>query len=308
MRLYFCILHYKRAEITSRCIDSLLNLPILDNVEVSIVVIDNASNNGSLEALKAEYSSCENIEWILSSENVGFAKGNNIAFDYVKRQGDADLAVFLNNDTEVVQGSFVEVLMEEYLGRAFDVLSVDVHDPYADQHQSPLCEGAKISEYSSSEAERVVRVLDSSAVQIAVIQLKVVLAKLFGRLPWFQTIVERRVRGCSLSSEWENARGDIVPNGACVIFSRRYIDDAQFAFYPGTHMYFEECILKLYCDKKGFSVWYTPSLQVLHHHHEFGDSFIRKSSWKALKGKAEEELASYQTLKPMIENGLPDCL
>ena len=59
-----------------------------------IIVADNASGDGSIAFLKADYPQIE-IIWL--TENHGFAKGYNLALQQVK----ADYYILLNSDVEV---------------------------------------------------------------------------------------------------------------------------------------------------------------------------------------------------------------
>ena len=62
--------------------------------DFDIVVIDNASIDGSVEYLKKEFS----VKVVESKENLGFGKGNNLG---VKEYPNYDAYLFLNNDVSV---------------------------------------------------------------------------------------------------------------------------------------------------------------------------------------------------------------
>lgn len=57
MRFCFVILHYMTAFDTIECIESIKLL----NTVCQIVVVDNASNNGSIETIEEKYSEDKNI-------------------------------------------------------------------------------------------------------------------------------------------------------------------------------------------------------------------------------------------------------
>jgi GT2 family glycosyltransferase len=59
----------------------------------AITVVDNASSDGSASMVRDEFPGVELIE---SSENLGFAKANNLAF----ARSDADAVLLLNSDAE----------------------------------------------------------------------------------------------------------------------------------------------------------------------------------------------------------------
>jgi GT2 family glycosyltransferase len=85
------------------------NLPSVVNngyKDFDIVVIDNASIDGSVEYLKKEFPSVKVVE---SKENLGFGKGNNLG---VKEYPNYDAYLFLNNDVSVPKG-FLDNLVKE---------------------------------------------------------------------------------------------------------------------------------------------------------------------------------------------------
>lgn len=94
MKTSIIVLTFNGLELNKKCIKS-----ILKNTEgdFEIVIVDNASSDGTVEYLKSLDDSRINIEY--NKNNVGFAKGNNQAAKVAK----GDLLVFLNNDTEVTK-------------------------------------------------------------------------------------------------------------------------------------------------------------------------------------------------------------
>ena len=74
----FCyvILHYLTAEDTINCVESILK----QNEECKIIIVDNASNNGSIEQIEERYKKNTSIIIIKNEKNLGFADGNNICY------------------------------------------------------------------------------------------------------------------------------------------------------------------------------------------------------------------------------------
>jgi hypothetical protein len=69
------IINYKTPQLTKDCLISLFALK--DKVDFEIIVVDNASSDGSVEILKTEFK--DKIKLIESKTNLGFAKANNLA-------------------------------------------------------------------------------------------------------------------------------------------------------------------------------------------------------------------------------------
>jgi GT2 family glycosyltransferase len=92
--VYIILLNYRGVSDTLACLESLTRLQY---PHFKTIVVDNASNDGSVEALK---QSSYGFHLIVSEENKGYSGGNNLGIQYALDQ-DADLIWLLNNDTTV---------------------------------------------------------------------------------------------------------------------------------------------------------------------------------------------------------------
>jgi len=88
-------------------IDCLRSLQSASYPGLSTVVVDNASTDGSVEAIRAEFPG---IGLLVMSENLRFAGGNNVGIRKALDEG-ADMVMLLNNDT-VVDPHFADFLVE----------------------------------------------------------------------------------------------------------------------------------------------------------------------------------------------------
>lgn len=98
-KLSIIILNYKTEKLTAQTVDSVLATVKTENYEIYIV--DNNSADGSLEHLMEKYAEDNRIKFIANSENVGFAKGNNIAI----KDSTSEYVLLLNSDTIVYEGT-----------------------------------------------------------------------------------------------------------------------------------------------------------------------------------------------------------
>ena len=96
--VYIVILNWNGWRDTLACLESLQHLSY-SNYEV--VVVDNASSNGSEEKIRTAYP---DLTLIQSGANLGFAGGNNLGIAYALER-DADFVWLLNNDTLVDPGA-----------------------------------------------------------------------------------------------------------------------------------------------------------------------------------------------------------
>ncbi len=93
-RVAIIVLNWNGRDDTLSCLASLRRLTY---PACWVVVVDNGSGDGSIEAIRAEYSDIPLIE---TGGNLGYAGGNNVGLSWAVGQG-ADYALLLNNDTEV---------------------------------------------------------------------------------------------------------------------------------------------------------------------------------------------------------------
>ena len=82
-------------------LDCLESLALLEYGNAEVIVVDNASTDGTVSAVRDAYESRVTI--IENDCNLGFSHGNNIGIRYALENG-ADYALLLNNDTVVDPG------------------------------------------------------------------------------------------------------------------------------------------------------------------------------------------------------------
>ncbi|MDR1076309.1 MAG: glycosyltransferase [Xanthomonadaceae bacterium] len=97
-RISVVVLTYNNLDLTRACLDSLITRS--DYPDLEIVIVDNASSDGSPEYLEKFAAKYPNVKLILNDHNAGFAAGNNIGLDVAT----GDYLVVLNNDTVVTNG------------------------------------------------------------------------------------------------------------------------------------------------------------------------------------------------------------
>jgi hypothetical protein len=108
-RVAAIVVNWNRAEDTLRCLAS---LRASTGVDLSIVVVDNASSDGSCAAITLAYP---DVEIIRNERNLGFAEGNNVAIRRLVSRGVPYL-LLLNNDALVAPDAIrqlVEPLEED---------------------------------------------------------------------------------------------------------------------------------------------------------------------------------------------------
>ena len=97
-RASIVILTHDNLAFSRMCLTSVLENTEYPNYEV--IVVDNASSDGTVEDLKSIAGTFPNITLILNDDNAGFGPGNNQGL----RAATGDILVLLNNDTIVPRG------------------------------------------------------------------------------------------------------------------------------------------------------------------------------------------------------------
>ncbi|MFA6047397.1 MAG: glycosyltransferase family 2 protein [Parcubacteria group bacterium] len=103
-KIFILVLNYNGAACIGACLNSIfkINYP---NFEV--VVVDNASTDGSLELARRQFSRCH---FIKNESNIGFSAGNNVGIKFALERM-ADWILLLNQDTLVFE-NFLDKLLE----------------------------------------------------------------------------------------------------------------------------------------------------------------------------------------------------
>lgn len=102
-KVFIIILSWNRMECLKSCIESILrvNYP---NYEV--VVVDNASTDGSPEMVKHTF---ESVKLIRNKRNLGYTGGNNVGIKFALMKG-ADYVLLLNDDVVVDRNFLIELV------------------------------------------------------------------------------------------------------------------------------------------------------------------------------------------------------
>ena len=107
MKLSIVIVSYNVRDYLENCLQSVSSA--LEGIEGEVFVVDNHSDDDSVEAVRSQYPWVRLIE---NQENMGFSRANNIAI----REARGEYVLLLNPDTIVEEATLREVLrfMEEH--------------------------------------------------------------------------------------------------------------------------------------------------------------------------------------------------
>lgn len=266
MDIAFVILHYLAIEETKRCVEYIRTN--IDSREYRIVIVDNASGNGSGAVLKEHYKDASDITIILNQENLGFARGNNVGFIYAKKTWNPRYIVLLNNDVYLLEKDLIHKLDEEYEKSHFAVLGPLIMTADGRCNINPI----RTSPMTRQE------VLND----IEIYKRKKFLYRY--NLMWLRNKILRIVKG---SHQKKNNKNYIVRSenvqlhGCFLVFSTKYtekfdgLDDRTFLFR-------EEAILYKHVLENGLNTIYLPDIVVFHKEDAATDQFVQKEKDKAL--------------------------
>lgn len=256
--IVFVILHYLSQEMTEECISKIEEKFNITNIK--IVVVDNASYNGSGQRLRDEFIGDPTCKVILNKVNLGFAKGNNVGYQYAKAHYSPNFIVIMNNDVLIEDPEFLKKVQEIYNETKFDVLGPDILAVKTGVHQNPM----KTKPYSRQELEEIVferkKWLAHYRSHYTVLYLKSKVREWVKKAIHWKSKSPKQLNPLYNEKQIENP----VLHGACLIFSKRFIQNEDVAFNPGTFLYMEEDILHYTCERKKYKLLYDSSVQVYH--------------------------------------------
>ena len=246
VKIAYVILHYNAYEMTVRCVDSIISS--VGKETVDCVIVDNHSPNGSGLKLKQRFQNKANIHVILNGENSGFAKGNNIGYDYAKYKLSADVIVDINNDVTIDQTDFETVINKIVTTNdSIAVIAPKVFNRVG-KNQNPF----------RIKPERTLKLFKS------ILTYGMYYVGLNSSFLWKLTYKFINRKALVIGESIEYDLYDIVPHGSCVIFTQSYVKKSDYAFLPITHFYGEEDILFDYVKNLGLRTYYCPALCINH--------------------------------------------
>lgn len=262
--IVFLILHYKNYELTKKCVDSILELEDSNNLLKKIVIVDNFSNNKTMERLEKNYGN-KIIKYLYLKENVGFSLGNNEGFNYIKSNLNPKILVVCNNDIIFTQKDFIKVAENILKENQYDVLGPDIYCPSISAHQNPRLMGEITVERIEKEIqnyENKILKLDTLSGKIA-FSLKFPLKKIRNRLGLKYL---KNQENDLFNKNHMESKDDVCLMASCYILNDTIIKNLEELFYPNIFLGAAEHTFYYRCKKMGYVCRYEPELSVNHLH------------------------------------------
>lgn len=192
-----------------------------------IIVVDNGSNDDSVEMVKKEFSQ---VKLIKNKENLGFAKANNQGI----RQARGKYILFLNPDTIILDKALLKMVEWLKTRPRAGILGCQILDEKKKVHSS------------GGFFPNLWRVF----LWMSGIDHFLPVARIFGayHLPRSFFSTQREL-------DWVQG---------CALMARKEVITKISGFDENFFMYTEEIDLCLRAKKAGWQVWFTPKAQIIH--------------------------------------------
>lgn len=220
------IVSWKVKELLKKCLESIESSR--GGLDLEIFVVDNASNDGTVEMMKQNFSE---IKLIASDKNLGFAKANNLAL----KQATGEYVLLLNPDTEI---------NSETLPKSIEFMK---------GHPKCGALGPKMIYPDGKQQPSVRRFPTIWPVLLMLLKLP----KIFPNLKSINRY---------LAKDFDYSKEQMVDQimGAYIFIPRQalekvgYLDERFF-------IWFEEVDLCRQLRMAGYEVWYSPSISIIHY-------------------------------------------
>jgi N-acetylglucosaminyl-diphospho-decaprenol L-rhamnosyltransferase len=222
--LSIVVLNWNVRDLLDRCLASLRS----DRYTLEIIVVDNASQDGSVALVRAKYPQ---VTLIANTENRGFTGGNNQGMEAAHGRH----VMVLNPDTEIV-------------GDALDRLVA-----YLDDHPDVGALGPQLLNPD--------RAVQSSRRRFPT------LTTAFFESTWLQSLAPRGILAHYYMDDVSPDHTHEVDwlNGACTVFRREALDQVGLYDAQNFFMYSEELDLCRRVKEGGWKIVYLPEAQVMHY-------------------------------------------
>ncbi len=226
MQLSVVILNYNVKHFLEICIKSVQKA--LTNIKGEIIVVDNASTDGSFEMMQRIFP---DVTYLYQTQNTGFPKGNNIGVNCAK----GEFICILNPDTIVAEDTF-EILLKEY-----------------HTLENPGILGCRLIDGSGKFLPESKRGVPTPWVAFTKVAS---LYKIFPKSKWFNKYYAQHIL--------ENQTGKVDILVGAFMFMKRDLYLQVGGFDEGCFMYADDIDLSYMVSKTGLQNYYVANTTVIH--------------------------------------------
>ena len=110
--------------------------------------------------------------------------------------------------------------------------------------------------------------------------------------------IANREKQAALSRQLQT---DVIPFGACLIFTPLFAEKEDKAFDPETQFFYEEYILALRCRRKAYKIVYDPAMTVYHESGAATKKSYQHSRRRRIRFMLEKTAAACEVYLGMLE-------
>jgi N-acetylglucosaminyl-diphospho-decaprenol L-rhamnosyltransferase len=226
-KLTVAIVSFNTRDLLERCLETLLSsLAETPELEARVVVVDNASPDGSAAMVRERFPS---VDLRALDRNLGFAGGNNL----VLREATTPYVLLLNPDTEV-RADAPRALVR-----------------FLDAHPAAGAVGGRL-------------IYPDGSFQHAAFAFPTLPMSFLDFFPINHRLTESRLNGRYPRDRYDRPFQIDHPLGACFLVRRTALAEVGL-FDEGYYMYAEEVDLCWRIKRAGWQIWFTPEATVVHH-------------------------------------------
>lgn len=273
-KIIFIIVNYNGSEDTLKCIDSIAEQNIESNVEIDLIIVDNASKPSDIHVIE---NYCKYYAWvkiIKSKENVGYFPGFNIAIDkYLTEFIKNNSHIVLCNNDLVFKRNFVHNYLSQNYSIDTYIISPNVITTDG-RHQNP-------------HALKKVSILRKLFYKLYYIDYSIAMT-----FEYISKIIKKPFENRIKKELSKQSQFILMGIGACYILPPKFFKQFQ-RLDDGVFLFGEEALLAEQIRKINGKTYYDQNLVVIH---SDSATFKRVST----RWKYNEAKRSYDTYKDYL--------
>lgn len=260
------VLNYKNYKETIRCVDSLL---LQEGIQKHIVIVENGSQNESLENINKKYFENSEIAVISSDKNVGFAKGMNIGIAYLRKRG-YNFIFIANSDLVFTTPNILEQMLNYYHEKSSS-MNIGVVNPT--MHNT---DGSLSPRIQFKKNMLRLRMLKTYFPIIEKIRKPIKEAKSNANMGK-NRIIDQGMDTYQNDKKYGLFSDMYVVVGSGYLLTEKFFESYSELF-PDTFLYFEEYALMLYLQAAGLITIMAETDEIIHGHGKSTPSKVKSNS------------------------------
>lgn len=297
MKIGIVILNYLNWKDTIECVESILNQ---SNQNFEIVIVDNNSNNESVEEFTKRYKNYEHIHILETYENLGFAKGNNTGIVYCKDVLKLNNVFVTNNDVIFTDKTYFERLTAKEYSSNIGAVGTVINGSDG-INQNPIILQINLYTLIKHYLEPLLKQIGLSSFLEKMHRLSLSIKNKFGKGNHSQN-------NFNGDSKFSYSEKKYFLHGSAIFFTENYLKHVD-GFYPHTFLYYEENILAIVFEKMGLEMFYDNKLEMYHKEDQsmaqsFKDVSKAKRQWqrRSIISAIKVRLSKQEAIKRQFKN------